>query len=156
MLASWLSEDTGYRLVPEIARPYLEMRGIVPSYDDVWEIGLLQHREEKYAESHFENVVCDTDLLTIIVWLEDKFGKVDPLFYERWHASNADMYFLGVPDVPWVPDPLRENPFDRDRLYEIYAVKLEEAGKPFIPIYGDWENRKKIIRRYFKETGFVK
>ncbi len=153
MLATWLSEEIGYKLVPEVARPYLEMRHIVPNYDDVCTIGLLQYWEEKNAQSQYENVICDTDLLTIIVWLEDKFGKVDPNFYDRWHASNVDMYFLGVPDVPWIPDPLRENPFDRDRLYEIYVAKLEAAQKPFLPLSGDWENRKRIVRNYLSEVG---
>lgn len=145
VLAEWLSEELGYHLVPEIARPYLESRNIIPSYNDVWEIGLLQHWEEVFAEQHYDNVVCDTDLLTIIIWQEDKFGYSDPLIYDRWLSSDVDIYFLSRPDIPWEPDPLRENPFDRDRLYNIHKSKLTNARKPFFEIYGDWENRKNLI-----------
>ncbi|MCZ2101900.1 MAG: ATP-binding protein [Chitinophagales bacterium] len=155
ILSSWLSKETGFGFVTEIARQYLSAKPSIPTYDDVWEIGILQYREEILIEQQYDNIVCDTDLLTIIIWVEDKFGQADPIFYDRWHESNVDMYFLGVPDVPWVPDPLRENPYDRDRLYDIHVAKLEAAHKPFLPIYGDWDHRKMMIRDYFKEKGMI-
>lgn len=148
IISSWLSTTSGFYLVPEIARPYLESRNIIPQYHDVWEIGLLQYWEEMYAQQHFSDVVCDTDLLTIIIWMEEKFGRCEAFIEERWRNSIADMYMLCRPDIPWEPDPLRENPYDRDRLFDIHKSKLNDAGKPYRIIEGDWSNRKKLVRDY--------
>jgi nicotinamide riboside kinase len=38
---------------------------------------------------------------------------------------------LCSPDIPWEPDPLRENPHDRDRLFQVYLAMLEKLRKPY-------------------------
>lgn len=149
-LSEWVSQILNFRLVPEIARKYLEARDIIPTYNDVNEIGLLQYWEERYAENKYNRVVCDTDLLTIIIWMEVKFGKAPAYIYERWLHSKVDLYLLCMPDIPWEADPLREHPFDRDRLYEIYKSKLIRANKPYVEIYGDWNCRKMMVKNALK------
>ena len=32
------------------------------------------------------------------------------------------------PDIPWESDPLRENPYDRIKLFEIYKMELDNLG----------------------------
>ncbi len=146
-LSEWLCTEMNYFWVAEYARLYLEGKNLIIDRKDVEEIGKIQFEKEKFAESHYENVVCDTDLLTIIIWLEDKFGFADANIYKRWLHSNVDLYFLCMPDVPWEADPLRENPFDRDRLYEIHKSKLLHAKKPFFEVFGDWNERMEMIKK---------
>ncbi|MBK8625950.1 MAG: hypothetical protein IPN86_10425 [Saprospiraceae bacterium] len=56
-------------------------------------LDFLQDWEERMAERDAQNIVCDTDLLTILIWQEEKYGKYDADLYQWWIASKADMYF---------------------------------------------------------------
>lgn len=143
--AEWLSLQLDYPLVEEIAREYLE--NVILPYDEqhVREIGWLQLWEERLAERKYDNIICDTDLLTVIIWMEEKYGRADDYFYSEWENSQVDMYFLCFPDIPWEEDPLRENPFDRDRLYEIYKQRLIDFDKPLYELNGDFEQRKEQL-----------
>ena len=52
-----------------------------------------------------------------------------------------DLWLLCKPDLPWEPDPLRENPDDRERLFERYEELLDQLGKPYAVISGAGELR---------------
>lgn len=144
-LSEWFSVYAGYRLVPEYARTYLVDTNGHYDQNDVRTIGLLQDWEERMAERDAQNIVCDTDLLTILIWQEEKYGKYDADLYQWWIASKADMYFLCTADIPWEADALRENPLDRDRLLLKYISFLEEASKMYILISGSLEQRQTSI-----------
>ncbi len=49
--------------------------------------------------------------------------------------------FLCRPDIPWEPDPLRENPHDRDRLFDIWERELKARDLPYTIIEGGREQR---------------
>jgi nicotinamide riboside kinase len=61
-------------------------------------------------------------------------------------AQHFDHYFLCAPDIPWEPDPLRENPSDRDRLFEIYQRELVAFNRPFTILKGDLKTRQELIK----------
>ena len=46
----------------------------------------------------------------------------------QWHCQATRRYLLCKPDIPWQPDPQRENPSDRDRLYARYEAELTNRG----------------------------
>lgn len=149
-LATWFSEHHNAKLVIEVARSYLANIGKAYDREDVRMIGLLQHWEERCIAQHRQFLVCDTDLLTILVWQEEKYGRFDDDFYQWWVASQVDMYFLCDSDMPWEADDLRENPNDRHRLFKRYETLLAQANKPFITLSGTLEHRKQRITAYIQ------
>jgi nicotinamide riboside kinase len=150
-MANWVSAYYGFTLVKEVARNYLQHIGVQYSKHHVREIGILQQKEEELIPFG-KNLTCDTDLLNIIIWQLEKYGKYDEDFYLTWQNSKVDMYFLCVPDMPWEADELRENPTDRDRLYNIYEERLTLFAKPYIKLSGNMEQRQSIIKQTMIEN----
>ena len=140
-LSTLIANQFGFGLVREVARAYLERRGNTYDFEDLLEITKLQHAEEIKISIENVNICADTDLLTIIIWSEEKFGKVDPMIPALWQANTPDLYFLCTPDIPWTYDPQRENPYDRDRLFDIHQHILQEHNLPFYIVEGELENR---------------
>ncbi len=149
--AEWLSTYYQIALVPEIAREYLNNIQLPYTKDDVTEIGIVQHKMEQTAAQIHQNIICDTDLLTIIIWQEEKYGKAEPRFYNDWENDKVDLYFLCTPDIPWEYDPLRENPYDRDRLFMVYKQWLEAFNKPFIVLSGNECERQNAMHQVMKQ-----
>ena len=72
--------------------------------------------------------IADTDLLTLTIWWQEKYGPVPALFNEAWLSQAPRFYLLCRPDLPWELDPLRENPQDRERLFGLYEQQLQRRG----------------------------
>lgn len=146
---STLSEDLakhyGVPWVPEMARQYLD--GIDRQYDegDLLKIAELQLRtedEKQVVGSQATTLlICDTDLITIRIWGEEKYGRSDPWVVQQTEKRPYDLWLLCRPDIPWVYDPQRENPHDRDRLFAVYEQTLKALGKPYVIIEGGREER---------------
>jgi hypothetical protein len=59
-----------------------------------------------------------------------------------FYRINQRHYFLCSPeDIPWQPDPLRENPFDRDRLFAIYEQELIAYKQKYTILRGGFKDR---------------
>jgi nicotinamide riboside kinase len=140
-LALSLSKQLGFGCVLEMARQYLKLTNGNYGQNSLFEIALLQNFEEKYIQSRHSNYVCDTDLLTIIIWAEQKYDTADVVWYKWWDEHPPDLVLLCKPDIPWEPDPLRENPADRAMLFDIYVEKLEKSNRSFYIIEGSKEQR---------------
>jgi nicotinamide riboside kinase len=61
-------------------------------------------------------------------------------------AQNFDHYFLCAPDIPWEADPLRENPDDRQQLFEFYLATLQKNRRSFTILSGPLEKRQELIK----------
>ena len=48
---------------------------------------------------------------------------------------------LPRPDLPWIADPLRENPHDRAELHERYRAALVRLGASFVELAGSQGER---------------
>lgn len=146
---STLAGDLGARhglVVEEFARTYLTDIGPAYEEEDLLTIAVAQARAEDVAALFAEQkgiprLICDTDLITIRIWSEEKFGRCDPWILEQSEMRHYDLWLLCAPDIPWAPDPLRENPHDRDRLFEVYKATLDALGKPYVVLRGDHEQR---------------
>ncbi len=86
-------------------------------------------------------MICDTDLLTIKIWSEYKYGVCDSWILEQLQKSKPDIYFLCGIDVPWTYDPQREHPEERDCLFGIYEMELKELKVPYVVLNGGEEER---------------
>ena len=148
-LATQLAGALDAPLVPEIARTYLnEKRRDNPSFEyqqhDLLEIAKQQLAAEKKAlRKAGEWLVCDTDLLVLMIWSDVKYGKCEPALQALFEQSleSDRRYLLCTPDMPWEPDPLRENPGDRELLFDRYLTVLEFLPVKFLTLSGSAERR---------------
>ncbi len=118
--------------VSEAARRYLKS----PHYNasDLLAIARAQGAAERTVTSTV--TFADTDLQTIYIWWQEKYGPA-PLSLTRAYARQTPRhYLLCAPDLAWAPDPLRENPLDRDRLFDLYQADLDRRGLTYDTITG--------------------
>ena len=145
-LAQELAAALGVPLVEEVAREILECREAsaqrAVSTQDLLEIAKAQVAAEQAALAEGGGlVVCDTDLLVIKVWWQEKFGEPHPWLQEELAARTPRRYLLMVPDLPWEPDPLRDAPNDRHRLFDSYLSALRSDRFPFAEVFGEGSER---------------
>jgi len=125
----------------------LQLRNNFYDVTSLYEIALLQRWEEK-SKTDYPIVICDTDLLTIIIWKLEKYQIEDQNLINFWLASPTDMFFLCSPDMTWEYDPMRENPNDRDRLFTIYETYLQKFNQPYQILKGSKEDRLNQVMKY--------
>lgn len=128
-------------LLAEQARDYLNLKEQPYEYSDLLHIAKLQKQAERRYQFHKGLVVADTDLLTIRIWSEVRFGKCHPWILEHCSDVSNKQYLLTLPDLPWQYDRLRENPDDRDRLVQMYRCLLADLQADYSEIYGPGEAR---------------
>ncbi|RLD20332.1 MAG: ATPase [Bacteroidetes bacterium] len=131
--------------VPEYAREYLIENGREYIKEDLIKITEGQIKlEEQYQKQISNLLVCDTSLEVIRVWSEWKYNSCDPFILEQANARTPDLFLLMTPDLPWQPDPLRENPDDRQEIFAYYKKVLTEYHVKVVEVYGDEKSRKEI------------
>jgi nicotinamide riboside kinase len=159
-------------LVEEYAREFFEKKG-TPQYKerDLVKIAIGQIKaEKKVLEAVNQQVtqkekaekdaflICDTDVLTIKIWSEEKYGHCDGWIIEQMSDAEFQMpnpkpatpsnfklqtiYLLCSPEgIAWEADPLRENPNDRARLFDIYEENLQFYEKNYFILRGPVSER---------------
>lgn len=131
-LARSLAEAQDEPWVPEYAREYLEKYGPDYTLNDLIQIAEGQFRmEDQLALQAREFLFCDTGPLVLKIWAEYRFGICPEYIEKAWQERPYHQIILCKPTLPWVPDPLRENPDDRDVLFELYVASLEAAGRAY-------------------------
>lgn len=128
--------------VPEFARHYIDGLSRPYEYDDLEKIAKLQiEMENQHSLMSPPLLICDTDLITIKIWSEVKYGRCSEWIQESIKNRNYDHYLLCEPDLPWEFDEQREHPKGRDELFQLYKKELEKLGKSFSIINGLGEKR---------------
>lgn len=157
-LSEKLAHHYNTSFVPEYSRTYLE--NFVGQYteNDVVEIAKGQHNlilEEEKKSSKI--LIADTEIVVCKIWVEYVFKHSNKVIDEILKQQDFDLYLLCDIDLPWVYDPLRENPDidERKELFEIYRNTLEQMKVPFEIVSGDNDERVnnaiKIIEKYRHE-----
>jgi nicotinamide riboside kinase len=160
-LARQLAAHFNAPLVEEYVREFFEKKR-TPQYkaSDLKKIAIGQINAEKKGleivnQQVIENrkpekdafLICDTDVLTIKIWSEEKYGRCDKellaiseQLFAAPKTSNFKLqtiYLLCSPEgIAWEADPLRENPNDRDRLFSIYEENLQFYEKNYFILRG--------------------
>ena len=138
--------------MPEVSRDYLEQKIAENSEyrydkDDLLTIARAQEQTEiATSDKHLGLVVCDTDLLVIIIWSEMRFGDCHPWILETFEKKverGNRSYLLCDHDMPWEPDPLRESAETRPELFRLYQEKLDTYNLDYHVIKGNAEERLK-------------
>ena len=138
-LARSLADRFRAGFVKEQARGYLEGRsGYLPS--DLLAIADFQSAAEE-AVAERDVGIADTDLQVVSIWWREKYGVLPTKLARAYRDQSPRCYLLCEPDIKWQADPLRENPSDRERLFELYKQDLELRGLPFAIVSGDGDAR---------------
>ena len=138
--------------VPEYAREYLKKLNIPYNIEDLKKIAtgqldlknsIVKEFIDSKDDSESGVVFFDTDLITISIWMSDKFGTSDKILEQNILENVADYYLILYPDLKWEYDPLRE---DKDRLkeiFEMYVSYLNKLNVSYSIIRGQGEQRTK-------------
>lgn len=149
-LATMLSDACRAPLVHEVSRDYLSQRISRDSHfqyseSDLLEIASKQFNAEEFALAKSPALlVCDTDLLVLIVWSEVRFGRCHDWILDAFSEAvtrGRRHYLLCHHDIPWEADPLREHADSRGELFELYRQKLEFYNLPYSILNGDRQQR---------------
>jgi len=147
-------------VVPEFARQYLVQIDREYTYEDVLTIARAQADIEQKVLADADRdevkiVFFDSELINTRIWLEEKFDTCADFVKEAIQHSPHDHYLLMKPDLEWEPDPLRENPYDRDRLFDLHVKYFREYNKSYTVIEGDMNTRIELAKRVAR-TFFMK
>jgi nicotinamide riboside kinase len=148
-LMNWLAAKIfDARAVHEYSREYLESKesGYIYNSGDIEHVARQQAtRLNKAFRSSNDALICDTEFYVLDIWWREKIGSVNQEFEEYKTTFDFDLFLLCKPDIPWVQDGLRENPYDRGRLFEMYQTALEDDKRSYIIVSGMGEERMSVI-----------
>ena len=145
-LATQLANYWKTPLVTEASRDYLKEKDSYQQHD-LLEIAKQQHKQEQTVLSLLpERIICDTDLLVIMIWSEVKYGYCDSWIYSTFENNIKKNnfcrhYYLCDSNIPWQADPRRENPHNRDELFDLYLKKLKEYELNYKIVKGEPRQR---------------
>lgn len=138
---------------PEFPRLYVEQLNRPYNFDDVYSIALMQKAQMKIAKSLKNDFVFfDTWLVISMIWFDEVFGKVPSWIVETISESPVSLFLLCDTDLPWVPDPVRENGGEmREMLQMRYRKVISDLGFAYGEVsgYADerFKNALKIIQQ---------
>jgi nicotinamide riboside kinase len=88
-----------------------------------------------------EPTYFDSDILNLKILSQEKFGRVHPEIERLVRELKYDLRLLCRPDFPVEPDPLRVEPLDRERIFDVWERELKAYGFPYVIIEGSHERR---------------
>jgi nicotinamide riboside kinase len=132
-LCNALSNHFNLPFSKEYAREYLNALKRDYNPDDLLKIAKGQLQTENGLQ------LLDTDLITIKIWSEYKYGRCDKWILDQIEKQKTEkrFYLLCSPDIPWQADKQRENPNDREELFEIYKQELNDLGHKYFIVKGE-------------------
>ena len=141
-LTKKLAEHYHCPMVEEYARSYIDQLNRPYHKEDLLEIARGQvAAEEMFKDAEAPFLFCDTDLRVIKIWSNIKYQDVHPWINYQITHRQYHAYLLMDIDLPWQPDPQREHPDKRQKLFEMYQDEITSSGVPFIIISGTGSQR---------------
>jgi NadR type nicotinamide-nucleotide adenylyltransferase len=141
-LARELARHYDTQWVSEYARGYLDHKGARFEADDFPLFVRGQHAAEDALARQANRVLfCDTDGLTTVIFHRLFYGSAPEQLVAAADARRYDLYLVLDVDVPWVADPQRDGPGDREALRDLYLGELAARGRPHVLLRGSWPDR---------------
>ena len=102
-----LAEYYQVSYIPEYARIYLEhIKGQYQSLDlDI----IAQGQLDSLLSFKGQIAICDTDFSVLELWSKYKYNRVSDHIQVLVAKDYFNLHVLCKPDIPFEPDPLREN-----------------------------------------------
>lgn len=120
---------------PEYARFYLDWRNArrpvegICCPEDIPFIARGQlASEEALARQCNRLLFCDTDLCSTVLWSHHFFGHCPESVVRLAREQRYDLTLLCQIDVPWVPDPQRDQPHQRHEFLEKFRAAYSQRG----------------------------
>jgi nicotinamide riboside kinase len=141
-LCNALSKHFNLPFSKEYAREYLNTLKRDYNPDDLLKIAKGQLQTENGLQ------LVDTDLITLKIWSEYKYGSCDDWITSQIEKQKQEkrFYLLCKPDILWINDPQRENPNDREELFEIYKQELDDLGHKYFIVEGENRMENSILK----------
>jgi nicotinamide riboside kinase len=134
-LCKALSKHFNLPFSREYTREYLDLLNRDYNQNDLLKIAKGQLQAENGIQ------LLDTDLITIKIWSKYKYGDCDKWILNQIEKQKPEtrFYLLCKPDIAWEEDTLRENPNNREELFELYKKELQYLNRNYFIVEG--ENR---------------
>ena len=134
-LCKILAKHFNTLFIPEFARKLLDQLD-----RDYTQSHLLEIAEGQLLSEH-NGQILDTDLITIKIWSNYKYGNCDKWILKQIEKQKTEkrFYLLCKADIPWKEDLQRETPNNRVELFELYKQELDNLGHDYFIVKG--ENR---------------
>ena len=133
-----LGEYFDISYIPEYARSYVEGLKSPYTFEDVEHIASTQKKEltDALGKGH-DIILMDTYLLITKIWFREVYGKIPHWIEHSLTASGIDLFLVCYYDIPWVSDPVRENPGARRKyLFDEYTREIKQLGIPLEIVKG--------------------
>jgi len=153
-LAMQLAVALSTTWVPEFSRTYAEQLQRPLTSDDVSAIASGQRAAEDAAIEAWTSVhdpnadwpplILDTDLVSTTVYAEHYYGACPSWIVEAARERLAPLYLLCEPDLPWLPDGVRDRPEARRQLHRSFLDRLHDFGAHVVPVAGAGANRLEV------------
>jgi len=144
-ISQFIADQFNAELIPEYARTYLELNGKDYKPDDLLVIA-KDHYQLLQRNQQTELRVCDTFLLNIKIWSDVKYGFCDPWIMDHYKKVKFDLVLLTSFDVPWIEDPLRENPENRQELFLMFKRELDAMQQKYIVLESNIDKRQEQVK----------
>ena len=129
------------KYVEEFARIYLEGKTDYSQND----LDIIAEGQAKSWKVETDFLVADTEMTVICIWSLYKYGTISSEISRLFSQQQFDLLFLCRPDIPWEFDVLRENPENRDELFDLYHSFLLEKKQNFVVVEGNEQQRLSIV-----------
>ncbi len=146
-LARSLAGHIGEPWAEEFVREFWEVKDGKIAAEDLGTIALGQMAsEDRAAERARQVVICDTDLLTCVLWNDLLFPGKCP----EWVRAEAearvratDLFLFCETDLAWAEDPQRCFPDDAGRamVRRVWREAMVGRGRPWVEIAGEGVER---------------
>lgn len=141
-LAINLSNIYNGNYIEEFARKYLYNKGLDYKYK-LEDLEIIAKEQFNYIQQCINEEIyfIDTELITIQIWAEDKFNFCPNSISKLVETQKLDALILCKPDFPWESDPLREDAFRQDIIFEMYLNMLTLNKLPYLCAQGSLDKR---------------
>jgi len=144
-MAKYLAEQFDTVCVPEYSRYYCEHLNNQYTLQD--EVNMYYGQvalEEALTPIAKNNIlICDTTILTVKIWSDHLFGHTPEEVTNAIKSRKYDLYLLMDIDLPWVDDPLRDFPNEREYFMGIWEKELKAVNAQYKIVSGLDEKRLK-------------
>ena len=141
-LAARLGAHFGAPVSREFVREYAARldRPLAFSDHGIIAYGQMAAEDEAIARAG-DLVILDTDLVSTAVYTKEYFGYCPPWIDDEAVKRAGDLYLLLRPDIPWIPDGIRDREQQRPEMHAQFASRLAAMGVPVVEIGGEREAR---------------
>jgi nicotinamide riboside kinase len=129
--------------VEEYARSYISALNRKYTYQDILSIAHMQTAQMNAAKKlNQKYVFFDTWLIITLIWFEHVFKTIPQGLTAIIEQAPVDLFLVCNTDIPWFPDPVRENGGGmRDLLQKKYLEIINQYNFNYSIVSGEDEKR---------------